>query len=268
MRKFILHVAFIIVLLPSIGYSQKYNTNNLYNEGLKYFNLKEYKKADSLFTISLLFNPHKDTYFNRAICQKKLLHIENYCHNLSMAVMLGDDEARKLYLTECGTIDTVYFDKNNSKVSKDKFELMEVKFNSGFKDLEITYVYNSKQILYTKYKMFDSIGKVYLTTDLPPEHEGSESDFFWYTKKNLHYPQDVKKIGKSVFIHSNFIVSEQGKILKITSMRSSEKCIECFEEAEKFIKGIPKWKPGKINNIPVQSIGFISLKFDIERAYK
>lgn len=268
MKNLVFSLAFAIILTPSISFSQKNYYNSYYNEGLKYYNLKEYRKADSLFTISLLMYPHKDAYFNRALCQKKLLNIEDYCYDLSMALMLGDAEALKLYLAECGTIDTVYFDKNKYKTSKDKFDLMEVKINSGFKDIEITYVYNAKNKQYTEYKILDSIGKVYLSTDVPAKHDGSESDFNWLVRKNLQYPPDIKRIGKSVYVKARFIVNEQGKIVKITRIGSSEKCNACITEAEKFIMNTAKWKPGKLNGIAVQTTGFIDLKFDIEKAYK
>ncbi len=283
MDKVILYLRYIIILVPVMCFTQVNNTyahnvalnsaqikdnSTFYNEALKHYNLKEYKKADSLFTISLMKYPHKDTYVNRAVCRKKLLNIEGYCYDLSMALMLGDEESKKVFLTECGTIDTTYFDKQGSPGSKDKFECMEVKINSGFKDIEITYVYNSKGALYTKYKTIDSIGKIYLTVDVGPQHEGTEGDFFFYIKKNLRYPPDIKKIGKSVFVRARFIVNEKGKIVKIIQIGASEKCDACISEAERFILGISKWKPAKINNIPVQSIDFITLKFDIDKAYK
>ena len=129
--------------------------NYYFELGLKEFNTKNYKTADSLFTLSIENYPSADAYFNRAICCKKLFKIDAYCYDLSTAVMFGDDGSKKLYIAECGKIDTSYYDKNGNTLNKTKYQTMEVTFKSGFENIDLTYVYDRNGKAFTKYQTLD-----------------------------------------------------------------------------------------------------------------
>ncbi len=69
-----------------------------YNEGLEFYKNKLYKEAESKFMISLLNQPHKDTYFARAAARQKLNDLKGYCSDLAHAAVYGDKEATEIFL--------------------------------------------------------------------------------------------------------------------------------------------------------------------------
>ncbi len=51
---------------------------------------KEYDRADSLFTLSLRILPHPDTYYNRAVCRRRMNDFSGYCVDLASAANMSN----------------------------------------------------------------------------------------------------------------------------------------------------------------------------------
>jgi hypothetical protein len=80
----------------------------LYDRGNAAVARKDYRTADSLFTLSLNLAPHPDSYYNRAVCRRQLNNFKGYCLDLNSASLFGDKEASNLYSRQCIKLDTVY----------------------------------------------------------------------------------------------------------------------------------------------------------------
>ncbi len=112
-------LTFLIFMLMALTIAGQGNDPSLkyYHSGVSEFAKKNYVVADSFFTISLMLNPHKDSYFNRAANRQKMGNKKGYCEDLSLAALMGDQEAHGVFCKECGTVDTSYF-SNGEQVPK------------------------------------------------------------------------------------------------------------------------------------------------------
>ncbi len=79
---------------------------------------------------------------------------------------------------------------------------------------------------------------------------GGEEACFKWLGDNIRYPKDClkKKIEGRVFV--NFVVEKDGSITDVKTLRSPHKSLS--KEAERVVKAMPKWKPGRFNNEPVR----------------
>lgn len=91
---------------------EKSNTNQLasnnshfrkfYDQGIKYFEEKEYEKAIESFTSVIANIQDIDSYYNRGTCYKKLGNDTAACNDWRRAKELGDLNVNKLLLKYCG----------------------------------------------------------------------------------------------------------------------------------------------------------------------
>jgi len=58
-----------------------------------------------------------------------------------------------------------------------------------------------------------------------------------------------------------FVVSKDGSISRVTVKKKAIDCPECDEEAVRLVKAMPRWEPGKVNGIPVDSYFTIPITF-------
>lgn len=87
----------------------------LYDKGNVELTKKNYRTADSLFSLSLKLSPHPDTYFNRAACRIKLKDFKGYCQDIGSAANYRDREAISIYYKECCKVDTIVNLKDGKK---------------------------------------------------------------------------------------------------------------------------------------------------------
>ncbi len=71
-----------------------------------------------------------------------------------------------------------------------------------------------------------------------------------FLQKNLRYPEMAKEVGVSGRVIVNFIIDEEGNIIKATILKGIG--AGCDEEALRVIKLMPKWNPGMNNGKPVK----------------
>ncbi len=58
-----------------------------------------------------------------------------------------------------------------------------------------------------------------------------------------------------------FVVSKDGSISRVTVKKKAVDCPECDDEAVRLVKAMPRWEPGKVNGIPVDSYFTIPITF-------
>jgi len=102
-------------------------------------------------------------------------------------------------------------------------------------------------------------GPVYMYCEKMPEFTGGEKAFFDYVRKNVKYPPLAvsDKIEGRVVI--KFIVKATGEIEDVQLIRSIRKDMD--NECIKVISGMPKWKPGMINEKPVSVSFSVPVRF-------
>ncbi|HXU27306.1 MAG TPA: hypothetical protein VN698_08750, partial [Bacteroidia bacterium] len=110
-----LTTCFLFITLFVFAQKPEKLATQYFNEGLQYFNEGKLSKADSLFTLSLKYSPDMNTYFNKAVVQKKLDNFTGFCENLQKAAVYGDKEMIETYNTNCFTSDYFYVTKDYKK---------------------------------------------------------------------------------------------------------------------------------------------------------
>ena len=82
------------------------------------------------------------------------------------------------------------------------------------------------------------------------EFPGGEEACFKWLGDNIKYPKDClkKKIEGRVFV--SFVVEKDGSITDVKTLKSPHKSLS--KEAERVVKAMPRWKPGRFNNEPVR----------------
>ena len=81
-----------------------------------------------------------------------------------------------------------------------------------------------------------------------------------YLAKNIKYPPKAEKKGIEGKVMINFIVEKDGSISNVKVVRHIHPLLD--KEAERVIKAMPKWSPGKQEGKPVR------VKFNIPVAFR
>jgi TonB family protein len=91
---------------------------------------------------------------------------------------------------------------------------------------------------------------VYQIVEEMPRYPGGEAAMMDYVAKNVVYPKEAqeKEISGRVFV--GFIVEKDGSIGEVKLLRGIGG--GCDEEAVRVVKGMPKWKPGKMKGEAVR----------------
>ncbi len=136
-------------IMNALNYEKDYS-QKLYDLGNAAFAKKEYDKADSLFTTSLKILPHPDTYYNRAVCRRRMNDFSGYCVDLASAANMRDKESYNLYCKECAKVDTIFTKGTNEPATKKDFD---------FATFTTSYKYNTN----VEYEQYDKRGNLLLS---------------------------------------------------------------------------------------------------------
>jgi TonB family protein len=254
-------LSLLLFLFLKAGLSQNNLAIKYYDQAVSYFNQQKYKVADSLFTLSNNFEPHKDTYYSRAICRLKMKNKDGYCMDLLSANIMGDIESDKLFWRDCGTIDTTYFDANSKPCNKSQYTYKEIKYKSSYSKMDtiVTY-YKNGNVKQYKSPNNDSIAA---SVQESAEFPGGITALADFIRKNLRYPTQARENGVNGKVFLKFVISEEGKLSDIKTEKGIPNCKECETEAIRIISIMPNWKPAKINGKPVKCYFNFPIKFSV-----
>ena len=91
--------------------------------------------------------------------------------------------------------------------------------------------------------------EIFVFVEDNPEFPGGEQALYRWLKKNLRYPAQAEDAGITGTVHVQFVVSKDGSIKDVKIGRSVESSLD--KEAERVVKLMPKWRPGKQRGKPV-----------------
>jgi hypothetical protein len=241
----------------AIGDSSVY----FYDRGNKAIQEKNYPLADSMFTISLKYLRHPDTYYNRAAVRKKMGNMKGYCIDLGNAANMKDTVANRLFWKNCGKMDTVYYPHIIS-VDKDNFIYMDIIAKCIYTTDAKFNRFDSKKKLIASWEITNNDTIFYLTPTPPkyPEDESQITENLRYITPN--YQSDVLLLGLG------FTVLPDGNMedIKIASV-GVDKYYE-DQIVKVFKKYTRKWTPGKFEgrSVKYRKTIFWSVKY-IEKKY-
>lgn len=252
------------LLIPTLLLSQSdVFSNQYYNEGLKAFNNEDYRLADSLFSLSILYNPSADAYFNRALSKKQLNDFSGYCLDLFYSSRHFDKEADSIFWAKCGNRDSVIYDSYDNIIDSSQVLFKEV-FESC--DL-ISYYrfreYNFKLELLLSYEIFNN-DTFYLNglNLIKPSFPQGEDGLFKYLGTNIKYPENAKRSGKQGTVYVSFIINETGRVNDIKILKSPAESLS--DEAHRVISNMPFWIPGSYNERNVKVQYYLPIRFTLK----
>lgn len=89
--------------------------------------------------------------------------------------------------------------------------------------------------------------------DEDPQFPGGQQAMIQFIANNLRYPQTAIEMGISGKCLVGFIVNKSGEISDVRVLRGVRGCLECDREAERIVRLMPKWVPGKVGGKAVKS---------------
>ncbi len=95
--------------------------------------------------------------------------------------------------------------------------------------------------------------------DQMPEFAG---DLGQYLSDHISYPENARAAGIQGRVVVSFVVNVDGAVVDLKISRSLGS--GCDEEAMRVIKGMPKWKPGKLNGKAVRTIYNQPISFKLD----
>ncbi len=215
-----------------------------YEMGLMAFNEKNYRRADSLYTVSLMIKQHLDSYYNRALARAMLNDTKGYCEDICAAATRGDRECDTIFRKECGTADTIYVHLDNKPATRLKHEAYCVIYQSDFKDANVAVKFDKKGKFMNSEKFEAPKNEKIPTEETFPEFRGGAQGLKDFVKANQKFPPEAKKRNVSGTVVVKFAVNRLGYPENIRLVKPMDDCPECNEEAVRLVSSMPRWKPG------------------------
>lgn len=91
--------------------------------------------------------------------------------------------------------------------------------------------------------------KPYITAEEMPKFPGGDKALLEYIRNNLKYPESAYKAKKEGHVIVTFVVDADGSITNTEVIRRFDP--DCDAEAERIVKDMPKWTPGKDKGVAV-----------------
>lgn len=105
--------------------------------------------------------------------------------------------------------------------------------------------------------------KVYDIVEQMPSFPGGTSALFEYLSKNIRYPKKAEKKGEQGRVIICFTVERDGSIIDIRTVKSVSP--ELDSEAQRVVKSMPRWIPGKQNEVAVPVKYTLPINFQLDR---
>ena len=97
---------------------------------------------------------------------------------------------------------------------------------------------------------------------IQPSYPGGEPALTEYLKNNLKYPAKARKKGIEGNVEVSFTVETTGELTGISISKAIHPLLD--EEALRIVKRMPKWIPGKNNNVPSTMKAALTVSFKLE----
>jgi protein TonB len=110
-------------------------------------------------------------------------------------------------------------------------------------DVEVTEQTVVEDIVFTEAPMEEEVDEIFTIVEDQPEFPGGMSAFYAYIGKRMTYPSQARRMGIEGRVYVEFIVDKDGSVTNVRAVKGIG--AGCDEEAERVMKNVPKFKPGK-----------------------
>lgn len=85
--------------------------------------------------------------------------------------------------------------------------------------------------------------EIYQVVENDPEFENGMEGLYQYLATNIVYPSDAREEKVSGKVLVSFVIEKDGSVSNVKVLRSPDERLS--REAERVVKAMPKWKPGR-----------------------
>lgn len=103
---------------------------------------------------------------------------------------------------------------------------------------------------------------VYTVTDEAPEFPGGLQSMYQFLGNNIRYPEKASKANVQGKVFLTFVVGSTGKIRDVKTLKGVGFGMD--EEAERVVKAMPKWNPGRKDGKNVAVKYNLPISFQLE----
>ncbi|AUD02385.1 energy transducer TonB [Spirosoma pollinicola] len=104
--------------------------------------------------------------------------------------------------------------------------------------------------------------EIFTVVEQQPEFSGGMAALGQYLSKNLRYPAAAQRANVSGRVFVSFVVNTDGSIQDVQVLKGLG--FGTDEEAQRVVKGMPKWRPGKQSGRPVRVKYNLPINFTLE----
>ena len=104
--------------------------------------------------------------------------------------------------------------------------------------------------------------KVFDVVEQMPAFPGGPAALMQYLSSHVKYPAVAEENGISGRVTVQFVVERDGSVTDVRTMKSVDPSLD--REAERVVKSMPKWIPGKQNGSPVRVKYFVPVVFRLQ----
>ena len=104
--------------------------------------------------------------------------------------------------------------------------------------------------------------KVYDVVEQMPSFPGGPAALMQYISNSTRYSKVAEANGIQGRVTVQFVVEKDGSISGVKTMKSAEPSLD--HEAERIVRSMPKWNPGKSNGSPVRVKYFVPVVFRLQ----
>ncbi len=97
--------------------------------------------------------------------------------------------------------------------------------------------------------------------ELDPEFPGGESALKAFVSKNIRFPASALRMRLQGVVVVSFLINKEGQVEDVRTEKSLSP--DCDREAERVIKSMPLWIPGRQSGKPVQKRFGLPVRFDV-----
>ena len=105
--------------------------------------------------------------------------------------------------------------------------------------------------------------EIFVVVESMPEFPGGQQEMMKFIAENIKYPVIAQENGIQGRVICQFVIEKNGSVTDIQVVRSSGDA-SLDKEAERVIKTMPKWKPGKQRGKPVRVKYTIPVAFRLQ----
>ncbi len=104
--------------------------------------------------------------------------------------------------------------------------------------------------------------KVFDVVEQMPSFPGGTAALMKYLSENMRYPAVAEENGIQGRVTVQFVVEKDGSVTDVRTMKSVDPALD--REAERVVKSMPKWIPGKQNGSAVRVKYFVPVVFRLQ----